>query len=166
MLWMLRQAHAVHRDDVPVITVIRALAMAGVGVSGLLLAPEIVRCVEEGASLSRLLTTIAVLTGALLVCSAVRDYLHHGPLFSRVDVRLAIIRKIHYKACVMAYPLTEDPEVLKLQERAARATCNNRSASESDLAGRAEVSHRGAELCGVSAAAHEIRARGFSPRSP
>ena len=33
MLWMLRQAHAVHRDDVPVITVIRALAMAGVGVS-------------------------------------------------------------------------------------------------------------------------------------
>ena len=131
MLWMLRQAHAVHRDDVPVITVIRALAMAGVGVSGLLLAPEIVRCVEEGASLSRLLTTIAVLTGALLVCSAVRDYLHHGPLFSRVDVRLAIIRKIHYKACVMAYPLTEDPEVLKLQERADRATCNNRSASES-----------------------------------
>ena len=111
MLWMLRQAHAVHRDDVPVITVIRALAMAGVGVSGLLLAPEIVRCVEEGASLSRLLTTIAVLTG--------------------VDVRLAIIRKIHYKACVMAYPLTEDPEVLKLQERASRATCNNRSASES-----------------------------------
>ena len=131
MLWMLRQAHAEHRDDVPVITVIRALAMAGVGVSGLLLAPEIVRCVEEGASLSRLLTTIAVLTGALLVCSAVRDYLQHGPLFSRVDVRLAIIRKIHYKACVMAYPLTEDPEVLKLQERASRATCNNRSASES-----------------------------------
>ena len=29
MLWMLRQAHAVHRDDVPVITVVRALAMAG-----------------------------------------------------------------------------------------------------------------------------------------
>ena len=27
MLWMLRQAHAVHRDDVPVITVIRALAI-------------------------------------------------------------------------------------------------------------------------------------------
>ena len=47
MLWMLRQAHAVHRDDVPVITVIRALAVAGTGISGLLLAPEIVRCVEE-----------------------------------------------------------------------------------------------------------------------
>ena len=131
VLWMLRQAHAVHRDDVPVITVIRALAVAGTGISGLLLAPEIVRCVEEGATVSRLLTTIGILAGALLVCSAVRDYLKHGPLFSRVDVRLAIIRKIHYKACVMAYPLTENPEVLKLQERADRATCNNRSASES-----------------------------------
>ena len=29
MLWMLRQAHAVHRDDVPVFAVIKALAMAG-----------------------------------------------------------------------------------------------------------------------------------------
>ena len=131
VLWMLRQAHAAHRDVVPVITVIRALAVAGTGISGLLLAPEIVRCVEEGATVSRLLTTIGILAGALLVCSAVRDYLKHGPLFSRVDVRLAIIRKIHYKACVMAYPLTENPEVLKLQERADRATCNNRSASES-----------------------------------
>ena len=48
VLWMLRQAHAVHRDDVPVITVIRALAVAGTGISGLLLAPEIIRCVERG----------------------------------------------------------------------------------------------------------------------
>ena len=40
MLWMLRQAHAAHRDDVPVFAVIKALAMAGTGISGLLLAPE------------------------------------------------------------------------------------------------------------------------------
>ena len=127
VLWMLRQAHAVHRDDVPVITVIRALAVAGTGISGLLLAPEIVRCVEEGATVSRLLTTIGILAGALLVCSAVRDYLKHGPLFSRVDVRLAIIRKIHYKACVMAYPLTENPEVLKLYERFLGKPCSEKS---------------------------------------
>ena len=94
MLWMLRQAHAVHRDDVPVITVIRALAMAGVGVSGLLLAPEIVRCVEDGAGFSRILATIAVLAGVLLVCSAVSAYLEHAPMFARVDVRLALVRKI------------------------------------------------------------------------
>ena len=130
VLWMLRQAHAVHRDDVPVITVIRALAVAGTGISGLLLAPEIVRCVEEGATVSRLLTTIGILAGALLVCSAVSAYLEHAPMFARVDVRLALVRKIHYKACVMAYPLTENPEVLKLQEQAVRATMNNRCASE------------------------------------
>lgn len=105
VLWMLRQAHAVHRDDVPVITVIRALAVAGTGISGLLLAPEIVRCVEEGATVSRLLTTIGVLAGVLLVCSAVSAYLEHAPMFARVDVRLALIRKIHYKTCVMSYPL-------------------------------------------------------------
>lgn len=35
MLWMLRQAHAAHRDDVPVFAVIKALAMAGTGISGL-----------------------------------------------------------------------------------------------------------------------------------
>ena len=29
MLWMLRQAHAAHRDDVLVFAVIKALAMAG-----------------------------------------------------------------------------------------------------------------------------------------
>ena len=130
MLWMLRQAHAAHRDDVPVFAVIKALAMAGTGISGLLLAPEIVRCVEEGAGFSRILATIAVLAGVLLVCSAVSAYLEHAPMFARVDVRLALVRKIHYKTCVMSYPLSEDPEVLKLQEQAVRATINNRCASE------------------------------------
>ena len=46
MLWMLRQAHAAHRDDVPVFAVIKALAMAGTGISGLLCALAIVYCVE------------------------------------------------------------------------------------------------------------------------
>ena len=32
MLWMLRQAHAAHRDDVQVFAVIKALAMAGTGI--------------------------------------------------------------------------------------------------------------------------------------
>ena len=130
ILWMLRQAHAAHRDDVPVFAVIKALAMAGTGISGLLLAPAIVRCVEEGAGFSRILATIAVLAGVLLVCSAVSAYLEHAPMFARVDVRLALVRKIHYKTCVMSYPLSEDPEVLKLQEQAVRATINNRCASE------------------------------------
>ena len=130
MLWMLRQTHAAHRDDVPVLAVIKALAVAGTGVSGLLLAPEIVRCVEEGAGVSRLVATIAVLAGALLVCSAVSIYLERAPLYARIDVRLALIRRIHYKTCVMSYPLSEDPEVLKLQEQATRATRNNRCASE------------------------------------
>ena len=130
MLWMLRQAHAAHRDDVPVLAVIKALAVAGTGISGLLLAPEIVRCVEEGAPISRLLATIAVLAGALLVCSSVNIYLERAPLYARIDVRLSLIRRIHYKTCVMSYPLTEDPEILKLQEQATRATMNNRCASE------------------------------------
>ena len=130
MLWMLRQAHAAHRDDVPVLAVIKALAVAGTGVSGLLLAPEIVRCVEESASLSRLLATIAVLAAALLVCSSVNIYLERAPLYARIDVRLSLIRRIHYKTCVMSYPLTEDPEILKLQEQAIHATMNNRCASE------------------------------------
>ena len=130
MLWMLRQAHAVHRDDVPVFAVIKALAMAGTGISGLLLAPEIVRCVEDGAPISRLLATIAVLAAALLVCSSVNIYLERAPLYARIDVRLSLIRKIHYKTCVMSYPLTEDPEILKLQEQAIHATMNNRCASE------------------------------------
>ena len=130
MLWMLRQAHAAHRDDVPVFAVIKALAMAGTGISGLLLAPAIVRCVEEGAGFSRILATIAVLAGVLLVCSAVSAYLEHAPMFARVDVRLALVRKIHYKTCVMSYPLSEDPEILKLQEQAIHATMNNRCASE------------------------------------
>ena len=47
--WMLRQAAAARRYDVPVLTLIKALAAAGTGVAGLLLAPEVVRCVEEGA---------------------------------------------------------------------------------------------------------------------
>ena len=76
MLWMLRQAHAVHRDDVPVITVIRALAMAGTGISGLLLAPAIVRCVEEarvlgGQRLSE--AWAAVLAGGCASCNHPQD---------------------------------------------------------------------------------------------
>ena len=129
-LWMLRQAHAAHRDDVPVLMLIKALAAAGTGVAGLLLAPEVVRCVEEGADVSRLLATLGILTAALLACSALGAYLDHAPLFARVDVRLFLIRKLHYKTCVISYPLTEDPEVLKLQERADRACMSNTAATE------------------------------------
>lgn len=128
--WMLRQAAEDRRYAVPVLTLIKALAAAGAGIAGLLLAPEVVRCVEEGASVSRLLTTLGILAAVLLVCSATGEYLRHAALFARVDVRLFLIRKLHYKTCVMAYPLTEDPEVLKLQERAVRACMSNAAAAE------------------------------------
>ena len=128
--WMLRQAAEDRRYAVPVLTLIKALAAAGAGIAGLLLAPEVVRCVEEGASVSRLLTTLGTLAAVLLVCSAAGAYLRNAALFARVDVRLFLIRKLHYKTCVMAYPLTEDPEVLKLQERAIRACMSNAAAAE------------------------------------
>ena len=128
--WMLRQAAEARRYDVPILTFIKALAAAGAGVAGLLLAPEVVRCVEEGASVSRLLSTLGVLAAVLLACSGIGAYLQHAPVYARVDVRLFLIRKLHYKTCVMAYPLTEDPQILKLQERAIRACESNSTATE------------------------------------
>ena len=128
--WMLRQAAEARRYDVPLLTLVKALAAAGTGVAGLLLAPEVVRCVEEGAGVSRLLSTLGILAAVLLVCSALSAYLRNAPLYARIDVRLFLLRKIHYKTCVMAYPLTENPEILKLQERAGLAISGNRSAAE------------------------------------
>ena len=128
--WMLRQAAEARRYDVPALTLIKALAAAGTGVAGLLLAPEVVRCVEEGAGVSRLLSTLGVLAAVLLACSAIGAYLQHAPLYARADVRLFLVRKLHYKTCVMAYPLTEDPQILKLQERAIRACESNSNATE------------------------------------
>ena len=128
--WMLRQAAEARRYDVPALTLIKALAAAGTGVAGLLLAPEVVRCVEEGAGVSRLLSTLGVLAAVLLACSAIGAYLQHAPLYARADVRLFLVWKLHYKTCVMAYPLTEDPQILKLQERAIRACESNSNATE------------------------------------
>lgn len=128
--WMLARAAEAHRYDVPLLTLVVALAAAGSGVAGLLLAPEVVRCVEEGASVSRLLETVGALAAVLLVCNAVSAYLSQAPLYARVDVRLFIIRKIHYKTCVMAYPHIEDPKVLQLMEQTTRAVMSNNSAAE------------------------------------
>lgn len=102
----------------------------GYNLAQLYIAPEILARVEQQAPLANLLTTIVFFTAALFLTTGFKDYIQKNALFSRVDVRTAIIGKLTRKCNMTSYPNTLDPDFIKLRDRAHIATENNSSAAE------------------------------------
>ena len=92
--------------------------------------PEILAKVEQGASISDLLRTIAYFSAALFLLTGMKGYLTENRMPAEIDVRSEVIRLITRKTCETSYPNTRDPKVLKLKEQADDATDGNREATE------------------------------------
>ena len=96
----------------------------------LYIAPEILRRVENHATIGSLLGTILFFTAALFLTLSIKDYIRENAMFPRVDVRTEIIGMIGLKCNTTSFPNTLDAEYIKLREKAHMACQSNREATE------------------------------------
>ena len=118
------------RRIVPFLGIFLALFTVARSVTELFLAPEILARVESGAPLHELLWTIGVFVLALIALAAVTGYANVNTMWPRMNVRLRVMRLCTDKSGEMSYPLTSDPEVLKLRQAAIMTLNDNSSAAE------------------------------------
>lgn len=110
--------------------IVSAALDLGINLAQLYLAPVVLGKVEQLAPLSELLGAIAGFCLILILLNGLRGYLNENTLYGRIDVRTAIIKDLNDKACTTSYPNTRDPNVLKLQEKAADACSGNQEPAE------------------------------------
>lgn len=96
----------------------------------LYIAPEVLARVEQRAPLWELLLTIGVFTAALFLTNGLKEYVNQNTLFTRVDVRSAIIGQVAKKCNTTSYPNTLDTDFIKMREKAHQATEGNDQATE------------------------------------
>lgn len=118
------------RKSVLFVCVIAAILQIGLNLLQLFISPQILSCVEQGASIAQLLTTIAIFSGGLFVLTAVSGYVKENRMPAEIDVRSKIIEKISDKSCTTSYPNVNDPEIIKLQNHAIDTTSSNAHPTE------------------------------------
>lgn len=127
--WMLKMAWQSSKS-IPFMCVVVALTHVAQSVLSLYAAPAILEAVEMHVSLKRLLLTICGFTFGLMVVSGLTAVLRNLVVYPRVFVRVGIVAEMNRKKGTTSYPNTEDPEVLKKEDKAAYATNSNDRAAE------------------------------------
>ncbi len=118
------------RKRVPFICLLLAALRTAQSLAQLLIAPAVLRRVEEAAPLGELLGAVGIFTLALLVLAGGISYVDEGTIFARVDVRVRLSMDMNDKGCLTSYQNLLDPSVTALQEKAQDALKTNRSATE------------------------------------
>ena len=127
---MIKLAWREKEKKVLVLGMITALLAVATSLINLYISPMVLACVEQGASVARLVITILVFTGLLVVTSAASAYVGANIVFGRITVRSAIIAAINRKAATTSYPNVGDERFRKLQSKSSEAVSSNDSASE------------------------------------
>ncbi len=96
----------------------------------LYIAPEVLARVQERAPIGALLGTIGVFTAALFLAQGLSEYIDENTMFSRVDVRSAIIGKLSEKCNTTSYSNTLNEDFIKLRDKAHNACEGNSEATE------------------------------------
>lgn len=130
VLWMIRTAWK-KRKRVPLMCILIAFTEIIINLTQLYIAPEILKCVEQNASIGTLIGTIIGFTCILFLARGIGEYLSTIEAFPRIDVRSTIIGKISRKSCTTSYPNTLDAEFIRLRDKANSACCDNDTAAES-----------------------------------
>ena len=119
-----------HGKGVIVMCVVLAALRVGLNLAQLLVAPEILKRVEQVAPLEELLSTIGLFTGLIFVLTALSQYIQEFVIYSRVYIRTKIIDAINYKCFKTSYPNCDDPDMSKLLGAANSETSSNRESTE------------------------------------
>ena len=129
IVWMVKTAWE-SRKSVLVFCILTAVLEILLNLIQLYIAPEVLVRVEKKAPIGELLMTIGIFTAGLFFVQGFKEYVSRNTLFSRVDVRSAIIGKIVKKCNSTSYPNTLDVNFIKLREKAYFACEGNNQATE------------------------------------
>jgi len=100
-----------------------------ISVAGLYMSPTLLRILEEGQSLERLLGALGGFVLVLLSAGGVKGYLQQQSVFL-ISARQVVLDRINVKAGTCSYPLLQNDEFLSKWEKARHTTNNNSSAAE------------------------------------
>ena len=107
-----------------------ALVTAGKTIAELLFAPAVLRVLEQGAPLGRLLATIGGFAALLVVLTFLRSYLNELNLFGKMWTRVDILDLSARKRASTSYPNLLDQRFLDLSAKADRAGSSNNESIE------------------------------------
>ena len=119
-----------HGRGVLAMCIILAFLQVGLNLAQLLVAPEILKRVEQVAPLGELMGTIGLFTVMIFLLAALIQYIQGFVIYSRVHVRTKIIREINRKSFLTSYSNCDDLVMKKLMGAASNETGSNRESTE------------------------------------
>ena len=119
-----------HGRGVLAMCFILAFLQVGLNLAQLLVAPKILKRVEEVAPLGELVGTIGLFTVMIFLLAALIQYIQGFVIYSRVHVRTQIIREINRKGFLTSYSNCDDLVMKKLMGAASNETGSNRESTE------------------------------------
>ena len=127
--YMVRRAW---RDCKSVLAIALGIILCGVAANllNLFVVPAVLAAVERGVSPEALVRMILGFTLALVFVHALTAYLEANTLFGRVRVRSSISLDVHIALCRTSFPHTEDPEYLKMCDKAYQCVEGNSKPGE------------------------------------
>ncbi len=120
------------RDCRSVLAIVLGLIFCGVAANllELFVVPAILEAAGRGVSPGEFVQMILWFTLGMAAVQALRAYLDDNSLFGRVRVRTGLCLDIHMAFCRTSFPHIEDPDYLKLSEKAQKCGDSNSEASE------------------------------------
>lgn len=128
--YMLRMACRSRKSGVIVLCVLTSILQVFSSLTGMLVTPVILRCVEERALFSELMWTIAAFAVVMMALSGVITYVDKNSQLDKVTVRRDILLDLIKKDCTTSYPNLESQAVGKMRRRAYNSVSGNSGATE------------------------------------
>ena len=127
--YMIRRAW---RDCKDVLVIAMGVILCGVAANllNLFVVPAVLEAVERGGSPGELVQMILGFTVSLILVHALTAYLDTNTLFGQVHVRSGLCMDIHVAFCRTSFPHTEDPEYLKMCDKAFDCMSSNQKPGE------------------------------------
>ncbi len=119
-----------HQWQIPVCTLLAALAATALSMVELYVTPVILGQVDAGVPLPVLLKTILVCTALLMLFSGASTYFKEYPFTGGIVLRKHLLRRVLHKGMTMSFPMAEDPKVTAHRQKALDSCYGNNQATE------------------------------------
>jgi len=128
--FMIKLAWTTESKKVPIMVVFSAMLTVLLKLINLYITPTILSVVERRASVTELVWTILGFVFAIMLVSAVSQYVKANELFTRLIVRTEIVNQINKKAATTSYVNVEDDKFTKLLSKAGESVGGQHQATQ------------------------------------
>ncbi len=129
ILYMLQAAYSI-RKSVILLCILSALLTVGSSLAELLTVPEILRRVEESATVPELLLTILFFVCILIILHGLQAYVRGNTVFGQTEVRMGIMYRVIKKAAETSYPNMKNPQYDAMLTQSGTAFTDNNAAAQ------------------------------------